>query len=240
MQLGWSLSYSDHYEHSVVSQSVDICFRIETTESTPLIHCVRLSTWGSCPMVTSLHVITTGLPNQLSILSMAIPISSAKMPTTNVAKKVISLRACNLLGCTFVHHIITPFVTSSLQRACSKISFPMIDMHTVNVVFASVGTALWFILAIDIFKCIQLLLRRTGIICMPLTITDRYYCLIIKIIIKLWEFNKYANFHINQYCSQSYLQSSGLYAMLLCYQYSVNVQDWLSKTVVYHDHCRGN
>ena len=65
-------------------------------------------------MVTSLHVITTGLPNKLLILSMAIPISSAKMPTANVAKKVASFRACNLLGSMFVHPVMTPFVTSSL------------------------------------------------------------------------------------------------------------------------------
>ena len=54
-------------------------------------------------MVTSSHVITTGFPNQLSILSMAVPISSAKVPPANVAKKVVSLRVCNLLGSTFVH-----------------------------------------------------------------------------------------------------------------------------------------
>ena len=93
-------------------------------------------------MVTSSHVITTGLPNQLSIFSMVIPISSAKMPTANVAKKVVSLRACNLLGSMFVHPVMTSYVTSSLQRACSKISFPSINTHTVNVVFASVGMAL--------------------------------------------------------------------------------------------------
>ena len=65
-------------------------------------------------MVTSSHVITTGLPNQLLIFSMAIPIFSAKIPTANVAKKVVSLRAYNLLGSMFVHPVITPFATSSL------------------------------------------------------------------------------------------------------------------------------
>ena len=152
---------------------------------------------------------------------------------------MVSLRACNLLGFMFVHPVMTPFATSSLQRACSKISFPSINTHTVNVVFASVGMALWFILATDIFRCTQLLLRRAGIICMPLTITDRNYCMMKIMIIVLWDYDKYANFHINQYCSQSYLQSSRLYGMLLCCQYSANVQDWLSKTVLYHNHCRG-
>ena len=93
-------------------------------------------------MVTSSHVITTGLPNQLLIFSMAIPISSAKMPTANVAKKVISLRACNLLGSTFVYPVMTSLVTSSLQRACGKISFPSINTCAINVVFASIGMAL--------------------------------------------------------------------------------------------------
>ena len=83
-------------------------------------------------MVTSLLIITMGFPNQLSILSMAVPISSAKMPTANVAKKMVSLRACNLLGSTFVQPVSTPFATSSLQRACSKIYFPSINMHTVQ------------------------------------------------------------------------------------------------------------
>ena len=111
---------------------------------------------------------------------MAIPKSSAKMPTANVAKKVVSLRAYNLLGSMFVHPVITPFVTSSLQRVCGKISFLLISMHTINVVFTSIGMALQFILAMDIFRCTQILLRRAGIICMPLTITDRYYCIMIK------------------------------------------------------------
>ena len=58
-------------------------------------------------MVTSSHVITTGLPNQLSIFSIVTPISSAKMPTANVAKNVVLLRACNLLGSTLVHPVMT-------------------------------------------------------------------------------------------------------------------------------------
>ena len=55
-------------------------------------------------------------------------------------------------------------------------------MHTIKVVFASVGIALQFILAMANFKCTQLLPRRIGIICMPLTITDKYYCIMINII----------------------------------------------------------
>ena len=110
---------------------------LKTTKSAPLIHCTCLST-----TVISLHVITTGLHNKLLIFSMAIPISSAKMPAANVAKKLVSLRAYNLFGSMFVHPVLTPFVTSSLQRACSKISFPSINMNTINVVFASVGMAL--------------------------------------------------------------------------------------------------
>ena len=93
-------------------------------------------------MVTSSYVITIDLPNQLSIFSMVIPISSAKMPTANVAKKVVSLRACNLLGSTFVYPVITPFANSSLQRASGEISLPLINMCTINVVFASVGMEL--------------------------------------------------------------------------------------------------
>ena len=96
------------------------------------------------------------------------------MPAANVAKKVVSLRARNLLGSTFVQPVITPFMTSSLQRASGKISLPSINMHTINVVFASIGMTLQFILAMDIFRCTQLLLRRAGIICMPLTIMYKY------------------------------------------------------------------
>ena len=133
-------------------------------------------------MVTSLHVIIMALPNQLSIFSMATPISSAKMPAANVDKKVVSLRAYNLLGSTLVQPVITPFATSSLRRSCSKISFPSIKTHTFKVVFASVGIALWFRLAIANFECTQLLPRRTGIICMPLTLANKYYCIMINII----------------------------------------------------------
>ena len=155
---------------------------LKTTKSALLMHCKHLRTWGSCTVVTLSHVITTGLPNQLSIFSMATPISLAKMPAANVAKKVVSLRACNLLGFTLVHPIITPFVTSSLWRDCGKIYFLSINMHVIKVVFASVGIALWFMLAKANFKCTQLLPRRTGIICMPVTFTDNYYCIMINII----------------------------------------------------------
>ena len=160
-------------------------FRLKTTESAPLIHCACSSTLGSCTVVTSLHVITTGLPNQLSIFSMVIPISSSKIPTANLAKKVVSLRACNLLGSMFVHPVISPFATSSFQKACGKISFPSINMHIINVVFSSISIALQFILAMASFRYTQLLLGRSGIICMPLTITYNYYCIMINEMIVL-------------------------------------------------------
>ena len=136
---------------------------LKTTDSIPLICHAHLSTWGSCATVTSLHVITTGFPNQLSILSMAVPISSAKMPTAYVANKVVSLRVYNLLGSTFIHPVSTPFATSSLQRTCSKISFPSINMCTVNVIFASIAwhsSSYW---PWTFFNCAQLLHRRAVI-----------------------------------------------------------------------------
>ena len=81
---------------------------LKTTDSTPKVCHVQSSTWGSCATVTSSQVITTGFPNHLLIFSMAVPISSAKMPTAYISKKVVSLRACNLLGSTFIHPISTP------------------------------------------------------------------------------------------------------------------------------------
>ena len=138
---------------------------VKTTNSTPKICHAWSSMWGSCAMVTSLYIIIMGFPNQLSILSMAVPISSAKMPTAYVAKKVVSLRACNLLGSTFVHPVSTPFATSSLWRACSKLSFPWTTMHTINVIFASIGMAFWFILAMDILNAISYYIKGQELVC---------------------------------------------------------------------------
>ena len=86
---------------------------------------------------------------------MTVPISSAKMSAAYVAKKVVSLRAYNLLGSTFIHPVRTPFMTSLLQRACSKIFFPLINAHIINVILASVGMAFQFILATDILNAIS-------------------------------------------------------------------------------------
>ena len=47
-------------------------------------------------------------------------------------------------------------------------------MHTVNVVFAPIGMAFWFILAMDILNVISYHVEGQELVCMPLTITDRY------------------------------------------------------------------
>ena len=47
-------------------------------------------------------------------------------------------------------------------------------MCTVNVVFDSVGMAFQFILAMDILNVLSYEVEGQELVCMPLTITDRY------------------------------------------------------------------
>ena len=64
-------------------------------------------------------------------------------------------------------------MTSLLQMACGKSSFPSINTHTVNVVLASIGMAFQFILAMDMLNARSYYVGQE-LVCMPLTITDRY------------------------------------------------------------------
>ena len=50
-------------------------------------------------------------------------------------------------------------------------------MHTINVVLASVGIAFQFILAIDMLNTLSYYVEGQELVCMPLTITDRYECI---------------------------------------------------------------